>query len=58
VAWSVEGRDLTLSPLPAQAAPVVEGSSPHDLGALVARMALERLGGTVSVDEAALRVRL
>jgi hypothetical protein len=29
--------------------PVLDGSSPKDLGALVGRLAIERLGGSVAV---------
>jgi signal transduction histidine kinase len=56
--WNVSGRELVLEPLTADAAPVVAGESPRDLGALVARMALERLGGTLAVDGETLRVTL
>ncbi|HEY4349313.1 MAG TPA: histidine kinase dimerization/phospho-acceptor domain-containing protein [Gaiellaceae bacterium] len=58
VAWMVDGRELTLGRVTASAAPVVEGSSPRDLGALVARMAIEQLGGSLSVEGELLRVRL
>ncbi len=58
VTWRVNGRELTLSPVTSAAAPVVDGSDPRDLGALVARAALERLGGSVAVDGESLRVRI
>jgi signal transduction histidine kinase len=58
VTWTVTGRTLILDPLAAAAAPVVEGSSPRDLGALVARMVIEALGGTVGIEEGSLRVEL
>jgi signal transduction histidine kinase len=58
VTWQVDGRELTLGPLPADVAAVVAGSAPRDLGALVARLAIERLGGSVSVIGVTLRVRL
>jgi signal transduction histidine kinase len=58
VAWHVEGRELSLSPVEDGAAPVLDGSSPRDLGALVARLAIESLGGSLTVDGASLRVRL
>lgn len=58
VTWSVSGRELTLRPLTAAAAPVVTGSSPSDLGALVARVVIERLGGVIEVEGGALRVRM
>ena len=50
VAWAVDGRSLTLSPVTAQAAPIVTGESPRDLGSLVARMAIEQLGGSLAVE--------
>jgi len=50
VAWGVDGRRLTLSPLTAEAALVVTGESPRDLGALVARLAIEALGGSLAVE--------
>lgn len=58
VTWAVAGRELELTALTDDAAPVVSGASPRDLGALVARMALEALGGSLAVEGAALRVRL
>ncbi|HEX4520473.1 MAG TPA: histidine kinase dimerization/phospho-acceptor domain-containing protein [Gaiellaceae bacterium] len=58
VAWSVEGRDLRLSPVADDAAPILDGSSPRDLGALLARIAIESLGGTVELDGESLRVSI
>jgi signal transduction histidine kinase len=58
VAWTVAGRELTLAPLTAESAPIVAGAEPRDLGALVARMAIERLGGTLTVEGKTLRVVL
>jgi signal transduction histidine kinase len=58
ITWTVAGRTLVLAPVPAGAAAVVEGTSPRDLGALVARLVLEELGGTVSLEPGALRVEL
>ena len=58
VTWQVAGRTLRLSPLSDDAAAVVTGESPRDLGALVARMALEHLGGSLVVEGEALRVEL
>jgi signal transduction histidine kinase len=58
VTWQVEGRTLTLSPLADDAAVVVTGESPRDLGALVARLAIEHLGGSLAVDGESLRVSL
>jgi signal transduction histidine kinase len=49
VAWRVDGRRLSLSPL-GDSAEVVMGESPRDLGALVARLAIEHLGGTLALD--------
>ena len=56
--WTVDGRELTLAPVTAEAGPVLLGESPRDLGSLVARMTIERLGGTLARDGEALRVRL
>ena len=58
VTWQVEGRRLTLSPLAGDAPAVVTGESPRDLGALVARLALEHLGGSLAVEGETLRVSL
>ena len=58
VTWTVAGRELVLSPVTEEAAPVLSGESPRDLGALVARIAIEALGGSIAVDGAALRVLL
>jgi signal transduction histidine kinase len=57
VTWSVDGRRLTLSPL-GESADVVTGESPRDLGALVARLAIEQLGGTLALDDDSLLVVL
>jgi signal transduction histidine kinase len=58
VTWTVAGRELTLSPVAPAAAQVLDGSSARDLGALVARMAIEALGGSVAVAGGLLRVSL
>ena len=50
VTWQVAGRHLTLSPLAGDAPDVVMGESPRDLGALVARLAIEHLGGSLAVE--------
>ena len=57
VTWRVEGRRLTLSPL-GESAEVVTGEAPRDLGALVARLAIEQLGGTLVLDGDSLLVLL
>jgi signal transduction histidine kinase len=58
VTWTVAGRELTLAPVTEEAAPVVASESPRDLGALVARMVIERLGGSLVVEGETLRVTL
>src|SRR5436305_2986604 len=51
VTWQVSGRRLTLAPPTADDADVVTGESPRDLGALVARLAIEQLGGSLAVED-------
>ena len=58
VTWTVTGRELVLSPVDEDAAPVVTGESPRELGALVARAVIEQLGGTLTAGGRALRVAL
>jgi signal transduction histidine kinase len=58
VTWQVAGRELTLSPLSGDVGEILLGESPRDLGALVARLAIERLGGTLAVEGETLRVTL
>ena len=58
VAWRVRGRELELSPVTADAAPVVLGESVRDLGSLVARIVIEALGGSLSLEGETLRVTL
>jgi signal transduction histidine kinase len=58
VTWRVNGRELELSPVTADAAPVVTGESIRDLGSLVAKIAIEALGGSLELDGETLRVRL
>src|SRR5581483_474747 len=58
VTWRVSGRELTLSPVRDEAAPVITGDAPRDLGALVARLAIERHGGALALDGEELRVWL
>jgi hypothetical protein len=40
------------------AAPVVTGELPNDVGALVARIAIENAGGSLELEGDTLRVRL
>jgi signal transduction histidine kinase len=56
VTWSVDGRNLKLSPVTESAAPVVSGETARDLGSLVARMVIECSGGTLWLDGRTLRV--
>jgi hypothetical protein len=58
VTWRVHGRELELSPITPDAAPVVTGESIRDLGSLVARMVIEALGGSLELAGDTLRVRL
>jgi signal transduction histidine kinase len=58
VTWRVRGRELELTPITADAAPVVTGETIRDLGSIVARMVIEALGGSLELDGETLRVRL
>ena len=58
VTWHVDGRLFELHPVSEAAAPVVTGAEQKDLGALVARLVLEELGGGLEFDGETLRVRL
>ncbi|HEY8645734.1 MAG TPA: histidine kinase dimerization/phospho-acceptor domain-containing protein [Gaiellaceae bacterium] len=58
VTWSVRGRELELSPITADAAPVVTGESIRDLGSVVAKIVIEELGGSLQLDGETLRIRL
>jgi signal transduction histidine kinase len=58
VHWQVDGRELVLTPVDDSVARVLTGEEVRDLGSLVARLVLERLGGSLAVAEGALRVRL
>ena len=58
VTWQVDGRTLDLSPITADAAPVVTGESLRDLGSVIARMVIEDLGGSLELTGETLRVRL
>src|SRR4051812_46583808 len=50
VSWRVDGRTLELTPITAEAAPVVTGETLRDLGSLVARVVIEELGGSLELD--------
>ena len=54
----VRGREIDVAPVTASASPVVTGADLRDLGAAVAVMLLETLGGGVSVEGETLTVRL
>jgi len=58
VVWHVQGRSLALAPVTADAAPVVIAEQLRDLGAIVARRAIEELGGSLALDGETLRVTL
>ena len=54
----VRGAELDISPISNASAPVVLGEELRDLGAAVAVLAIERLGGSVAVVDGTLTVRL
>lgn len=58
VVWTVDGRLLVLAPVTEAAAPVVVGEDLRDFGCVVARLAVEALGGSLAVDGDGLRVSL
>lgn len=58
VSWQVDGRVLSLSPVSADAGPVVLGDEIRDLGSIVARQVIEALGGSLELDGETLRVSL
>ena len=58
VEWTVHGRELTLAPINAGAAKVISGEDPKDLGALVARIAIENTGAELRIENDALTVEL
>jgi signal transduction histidine kinase len=58
VRWSVTGRELSLAPVTAAAAPIVTGEEVRDLGSLVAVAVIRALGGSIELVGDALRVRL
>jgi signal transduction histidine kinase len=58
VTWRVNGRALELSPVTADAAPVLTGEQARDLSSLVARLVIEQLGGSLELTGETLSVRL
>jgi len=58
VAVTVDGNELTLTPITARAAPVIVGEELKDMGAAVAVLALRGLGGSVELAGEELRIRL
>jgi signal transduction histidine kinase len=58
VTWTVAARELSLDPVVPAAADVVTGKEPKDLGSLVARLAIEHAGGSLSLAGSTLRVVL
>ena len=54
----VRGAEIAVSPVTDSSAPVVLGTDHRDLGAAVAVRAIEALGGSVSVSERTLTIRL
>jgi signal transduction histidine kinase len=58
VTWQVQGRRLELSPVLPAAVPIVTGTELRDLGSLVARLVIDELGGSITLDGDTLRVEL
>jgi signal transduction histidine kinase len=58
VTWTVDGRSLELAEITDAAAPVVAGDEIRDLGAIVGRIVIEQLGGSLAVADGTLRVVL
>ena len=58
VTWTVNGRDLRLEPVTAEAGPVVSAAEIRDFGSAVARRVIEALGGSLALDGETLTVRL
>ena len=54
----VAGEELTLAPIPADAAPIVMGDELRDLGAAVAHRVIAANGGSIELAGEALRLRL
>ncbi|HZT45697.1 MAG TPA: histidine kinase dimerization/phospho-acceptor domain-containing protein [Gaiellaceae bacterium] len=55
---ALDGTQIEVSPITPSSAPVVLGEDLRDLGAAVAVMHLERLGGSVAVEGGTLTIRL
>jgi signal transduction histidine kinase len=53
-----EAAEILIAPITSDAAPVVTGEVPKDLGALVANQFVEALGGTVRLEGETLRITL
>ncbi len=58
VEWTVDGRRLTLAPVPEAAGPIVMAEDLRDLGSYVARRVIESLGGSLELDGETLRVQV
>jgi signal transduction histidine kinase len=58
VTWRVDGTEFVLSPVAPLAEPVLAGTAARDFGALVARVAVESLGGSIVLENGALRLLL
>jgi signal transduction histidine kinase len=58
VAVEVDGAEIRLSPVTPASAPVVLGDDLRDLGAAVAVRLVRRLGGSVSVEDRTVAIRL
>jgi signal transduction histidine kinase len=58
VAVEVDGAEIRLSPVTPASAPVVLGDDLRDLGAAVAVRLVRRLGGSVSVEDRTVTIRL
>ena len=56
--WQVAGRRLTLEPVPAEAAAIVLGDDPKELGAAVAVRLVRALGGEAAIADSRLEVEL
>ena len=54
----VRGREIDVSPITASSAPVVLGRELRDLGAAVAVLLVESLGGAVAVEDGTLTIHL